>query len=161
MRLPLLYFAEMIPVGDAYSHYFFAFAPDCTRNCKDDQFGFKSLSSEPVFLPKYGNGVTCNCASSKLTKSIVATVDNMLGDREMGKLLELDPNAVNLQSAVMRAMFSLSRIVILCPPCISATTTAAHICRARWDGVRALHVRIDHRLDCACCEGAVHGLARV
>jgi hypothetical protein len=161
MRLPALYFAEIIPIGDAYSHYFFAFTPDCTRNCKDDQFGFKNLCSEPVFLPKYGNGITCNCASSNLTKSIVATVDNMLSDREMGKLLELDPNAVNLQSAVMRAMFPLARIVILCPPCISAITTAAHICRARSDGVRALHVRIDHRLDCACCEGAAHGLARM
>ncbi|ROV90498.1 hypothetical protein VMCG_09797 [Cytospora schulzeri] len=152
---------EIIPIEESYSHYFFAFTPNCTRDCKNDQFGFKSLCSEPVFFPQHGNGVSCNCSSSNLTKSIVRTVENMLSDREMGKLLDSDPNSSNLRDAVVRTMLPLARFVILCPPCISAITTAAHICQAKSDGVKALHVRIDHRLECVCCENMAHGLERM
>lgn len=153
------FIAELIPIEIAYSHYLFAFTPSCTQFCEDDQFGAKSLSSEAGFLPEYRKH--CACTSSNLSTCIIGAVETMLHNRELGKCLGLLRDALKIQGPVLHAMLPMAMFDIICPPCISAITTAAHICQAKSDGVMQLRVRVDHRLGCACCDSTESGVARL
>ncbi|KAL1875426.1 hypothetical protein Daus18300_003165 [Diaporthe australafricana] len=142
---------EVVPADGGYKHYFFAFTPKCVRfqegePCRKYEFGFKSLSAEPGFIPD-------DCIDdSHLSKQIIKSVGSAIHDHA-----EIHGGT----KAVRRTQAPVARFIVLCPPGICAITTAVHLCRANENAFTEWLVRIDHRLRCACYKSPSEALGRL
>lgn len=57
--------------------------------------------------------------------------------------MQINYEAPDIQAAVMQANMPLARFIIYCPPCISAITTAVHLCQENEDVLTEWSVRIE------------------
>ncbi|KAJ0118991.1 hypothetical protein J7T55_013226 [Diaporthe amygdali] len=151
---------EVVPANRGYRHYFFAFTPQCMRlesghPCQDDQFGVTNLSTKPGFIPNE------RVDQSNLSKHIIKSVGAVVREHEASDYMQINYGAPEIQAAVMHANMPLARFIVHCPPCISAITTAVHLCQANKDAITEWSVRVDHRLDCACCPSTTSALERL
>ncbi|KAG6359046.1 hypothetical protein INS49_012566 [Diaporthe citri] len=123
--------------------------------CQDDQFGVTNLSGKPGFIPNDGIN------ESNLSKHIVECVGGVVKSYDADNYMQINYEAPHIQAAVMRANMPLARFIVHCPPCISAVTTAVHLCQGNEDAITEWLVRVDHRLGCACCPSTDSALARL
>ncbi|KAG8168358.1 hypothetical protein KVR01_001107 [Diaporthe batatas] len=147
---------EVVPAKvPGYKHFLFAFTPECMRledgkPCQDNQFGVTNLSGKPGFIPHDRVG------DSNLSKQIVKCVGSVVSEFDASNYMQINYEAPDIQAAVMHANMPLARFIVYCPPCISAITTAVHLCQDNEDAITQCH-----RLGCACCPGIASGLARL
>ncbi|POS80349.1 hypothetical protein DHEL01_v201272 [Diaporthe helianthi] len=146
---------DVVPANKGYRHFFFAFTPECMRHedvrpCQDNQFGVTNLSGKPGFVPNNRIG------DFNLSKQIVKCVGSVVSEYDASNYMQINYEAPNIQAAVMQANMPLARFIIYCPPCVSAITTAVHLCQVNEDAITECH-----RLGCACCPNMASGLARL
>ena len=133
---------EVVPANKGYRHFFFAFTPECMRledgvPCQDNQFGVTNLSGKPGFVPN-------DCISdSNLSKQIVKCVGAVVSEFDASNYMQINYEAPDIQAAVMHANMPLARFIVHCPPCISAITTAVHLCQENEDAITQWSVRIE------------------
>lgn len=131
-----------MPKNKGYRHFLFAFTPECVRlqdghPCKDDQFGATNLSGKPAFLPND------NVSDSNLSKQIIKCVGSVVSDYEANNYMQINYEAPEIQAAVMHANMPLARFIVYCPPCVSAITTAVHLCQENEDVITEWLVRVE------------------
>lgn len=105
--------------------------------CQDDQFGVTNLSGKPGFIPDDDIG------ESNLSKQIVKCIGSVVCEYSAGEYMQINYEAPKIQAAVMHANMPLARFIIHCPPCISAITTAVHLCQANDDAITEWLVRVE------------------
>lgn len=125
------------PSKGLYNTYLFAFTPECSNGCEDDQFGVKGLSSDVGFL--FEDGLD----ESPLAKAIVKSLDGVVSPYDIDRFLQLDYPAVDIQAAVMEASMPLAQVYIFCPPCLSAIAAAVALCRCKESIVTKWLVRVE------------------
>ena len=135
-------FTEVVSANKGYWHYFFAFTPECMRleegqPCQDDQFGVTNLNGKPGFIPNGG------IDNSSLSKQIVNCIGEVVGDYDASNYMQINYEAPEIQAAVMRANMPLARFIVYCPPCISAITTAVHLCQENGDVISEWSIRVE------------------
>lgn len=139
-----------MPTNKGYRHHFFAFTPACMhlqdgRPCQDDQFGVTNLSGKPGFIPNDGIN------ESNLSKHIVDCVGGVVKSYDADNYMQINYEAPKIQAAVMHANMPLARFIVHCPPCISAITTAVHLCQENEDAITEWSVRVESVLFSPSC----------
>lgn len=138
--LTVMYAAEVTPLTNFYCQHFFAFTPQCSNDCTDNQFGVKSLSSDAGFVSQ------ANVDKSPLPKAIIKARGPLVDDYDVDKYFHINYEASEIQAAVMRANMPLARVIIFCPPCVSAITTGIALCKDREEAVAEWRVRVEYVL---------------
>lgn len=133
-----MYLTKVTPRINCYNQHFFAFTPECSHPCADDQFGVKGLSADAGFLPKD------SIQESPLPQTIKKALGNIIDEDEVDKFLHINYEAPEIQAAVMRANMPLARIVVFCPPCLPAITTAVAICEDQENEISQWRVRVEY-----------------
>lgn len=112
--------------------------------CQDDQFGVTNLSGKPGFIPNDGIN------ESNLSKHIVKCIGSVVKEYDASDYMQINYGAPEIQAAVMHANMPLARFIVHCPPCISAITTAVHLCQANEDAITEWLVRVESVLMSPC-----------
>lgn len=115
----------------------FAFTPECDYGCTGGDFGVKGLSSNKGFLTNR------SVEESPLPKAIKTALGNVIEEYDVDRYLQVNYEVADLQADIMKASMPVARIVIFCPPCVSAITTAVAMCRDQENAIEEWRVRVE------------------
>ncbi|ROV99623.1 hypothetical protein VPNG_07755 [Cytospora leucostoma] len=148
---------DVTSIESGYSHYFFAYTPRCTQGCQLGQFGVKDLNTTSAFVPQ--NGPPTQLLD--LRNMLIQNVQNTISPSDVARFMVPREGLLPIAQAMQGAMQPLIQFNILCPPCIPAITAALKLAKEISSPAFGARVRIDHRLDSACCHDVDDRLDRI